>query len=56
MALVEAMYKGEKPFVICDDPFTDFDEVKVKNGMSFIKEISDEYQVIYFTCHSSRSF
>ncbi len=56
MALVEAMYKGEKPFVICDDPFTDFDEVKVKNGMSFIKEISEDYQVIYFTCHSSRSF
>ena len=54
MALIEAMYKEEKPFIIYDDPFTDLDEEKVKCGIEFVKEISEDYQVIYFTCHSSR--
>ena len=54
MALVDAMYKDEKPFVIFDDPFVNLDETKTNGGMDFIKDISKEYQVIYFTCHKSR--
>ncbi len=54
MALIEAMYRDEKPFAVFDDPFTDFDEEKVHNGLMFLKEISEDYQIIYFTCHSSR--
>ena len=54
MALVDAMYAGEKPFVIFDDPFVNLDENKIDGGVEFIKEIAREYQVIYFTCHNSR--
>ena len=55
MALVDAMYKNEKPFLIFDDPFVNLDEEKVNGAMEFIKEISKEYQIIYFTCHNSRA-
>lgn len=54
MALVDAMYKQEKPCLIFDDPFVNLDEEKTKGGMEFLKEIAKEYQVIYFTCHESR--
>ena len=54
MALIDAMYKEEKPVVIFDDPFVNLDENKISGGVDFIKEIAREYQVIYFTCHNSR--
>ena len=55
MALVDAMYQEEKPFIIFDDPFVNLDTLKVRGGMDLLKEIGKEYQVIYFTCHSSRA-
>lgn len=56
MALVDAMYEDEKPFLIFDDPFVNLDETKVLGGIELLKEISKEYQIIYLTCHESRSF
>lgn len=56
MAFIDAMYKEEKPFIILDDPFVNFDDEKLRGGISLLKEISREYQVIYFTCHESRSY
>lgn len=55
LALVEAMYKEEKPFLILDDPFVNLDREKVECGNKLLLEVADEYQVIYFTCHDSRS-
>lgn len=54
MALLDAMYRQEKPFVIFDDPFVNLDGDKIEGGLEFLKKISEEYQVIYFTCHDSR--
>jgi uncharacterized protein YhaN len=54
LALVDAMYQGEKPFLILDDPFVNLDEEKTKRGMKLLAAVSGEYQVLYFTCHSSR--
>ena len=54
MALVDAMYQDEKPFVVLDDPFVNLDDDKVKGGVAFLEELSKNYQVIYFTCHESR--
>ena len=54
MALIDAMYEGEKPFVVFDDPFVNLDNGKIKGGINFLGEISKEYQIIYFTCHDSR--
>ena len=55
MALVDAMYREEKPFVIFDDPFVNLDSGKVAGGLEFLDEIAKEYQILYFTCHESRA-
>lgn len=54
MALVDAMYEEEKPFVILDDPFVNLDRAKTEKALEFLQSISKEYQVLYFTCHESR--
>lgn len=54
MALIEAMYPQEKPFIIFDDPFANLDEEKTSGAMQFLDEIASEYQVIYFTCNKNR--
>ena len=55
MALTDAMYQEEKPFIIFDDPFVNLDAPKVKGGLELLGKISEEYQIIYFTCHDSRA-
>lgn len=55
LALVDAMYKEEKPFLILDDPFVNLDQEKVDCGNQLLLAVAEEYQVIYFTCHDSRS-
>lgn len=54
MALIEAMYHSETPFILFDDPFVNLDKEKINGGMKLLEEISEKYQVIYFTCHDSR--
>jgi hypothetical protein len=53
-ALVDAMYPAEKPFLVLDDPFVNLDEDKMEHGTKLLKQISREYQILYFTCHESR--
>lgn len=55
MALVDAMYQEEKPFVILDDPFVNLDNEKVQGGLQFLSRAAEDYQMIYFTCHESRT-
>ena len=55
MALVDAMYRDEKPMVVFDDPFVNLDREKTEAALRFLEEIGKEYQVIYFTCHESRA-
>lgn len=50
LALVDAMYQGEKPFIIMDDPFVNLDEEKAKGGRALLAEVAKEYQVIWFSC------
>ena len=54
LALVDAMYPEEKPFLVLDDPIVNLDEEKVQHGNELLQKISGEYQILYFTCHSSR--
>ncbi len=55
LALVDAMYQEEKPFLVLDDPFVNLDEEKTIKGMNLLHFVSAEYQTIYFTCHGSRT-
>ena len=54
MALVEAMYREEKPFVIFDDPFASLDDRKLKGALAFLEKTAQTYQILYFTCQESR--
>lgn len=55
LALVDAMYPEEKPFLVLDDPFVNLDEEKMARGNELLGRISEEYQILYFTCHASRN-
>lgn len=54
MAMIDAMYPGEKPFLVLDDPFANLDDERVKGGLRFLRSASYEYQILYLTCHKSR--
>lgn len=50
MALIDAMYQEDAPFLLMDDPFVNYDEQNLRGGMDFLGKVSEKYQVIYFTC------
>ena len=54
MAMIDAMYPAEKPFLVLDDPFSNLDDERVKGGLRFLHSASLEYQILYLTCHGSR--
>ena len=54
MAMIDAMYPVEKPFLVLDDPFSNLDDERVKGGLRFLHSASLEYQILYLTCHKSR--
>lgn len=54
MAMIDAMYPGEKPFLVLDDPFANLDDERVKGGLRFLRSASLDYQILYLTCHESR--
>ncbi len=54
-ALIEVLFTSDKPFIILDDPFVNLDGAKLQSALNLIKNLSKEYQIIYFICHDSRS-
>ncbi len=55
LSLIDAMFEKEKPFLLLDDPFNTLDEKNLKSALSLLKQVSNKLQIIYFTCHNSRS-
>ena len=53
-SLIDALYSDELPFVVLDDPFVNLDETKTSKALKIMDEFSKKYQVIYFSCNSSR--
>jgi uncharacterized protein YhaN len=54
LALIDALYENEAPFIILDDPFIAFDDEKLARAKSTLKTISKTKQILYFTCSTSR--
>jgi DNA repair exonuclease SbcCD ATPase subunit len=54
LALIDCLYPQEKPFIILDDPFVNFDDEKLEICKALIRTISKQYQIVYFACHKSR--
>jgi len=55
LSFAEAMFTDEKSFVIMDDPFANMDDDRMSHARDFVRELSGEYQIIYFTCSQSRN-
>ena len=53
-ALLDVMYKQEKPMIIMDDPFVNLDANHLEGAKEFLKSVAGEYQILYFTCHEDR--
>lgn len=54
LALVDAMFEGEKPFLVLDDPFTNLDDDTLARAKELLLCLSDRYQLLYLSCQSDR--
>ena len=55
LSLVDAMFEGERPFLILDDPFTNLDDETMARATDLLAVVAERYQVLYLTCNSSRA-
>ncbi len=54
-ALIDLVFDKEKPFIILDDPFVNLDDKNLEIARQILKSLSQKYQIILLTCHSSRN-
>ena len=54
-ALIDVLFRREQPMIILDDPFVNFDAAKISDAHQMMETLAKKYQVIYFTCHKSRT-
>lgn len=55
LSLADALFEKEQPMLILDDPFVNLDDTKLNNSLKMLKELANTRQIIYLTCHSSRT-
>jgi uncharacterized protein YhaN len=49
LALVKLIFGDKKPPLILDDPFVNFDSVRLGKTLEFFKTLASDYQIIIFT-------
>jgi DNA repair exonuclease SbcCD ATPase subunit len=49
LALAGLIFGDKKPPLILDDPFVNFDPVRLDNTLNFFKTLASDYQIIIFT-------
>lgn len=49
LALARLIFGDKKPPLILDDPFVNFDSVRLDNTRNFFKTLASDYQIIIFT-------
>jgi len=49
LALAKLIFDDKKPPLILDDPFVNFDSVRLATTLDFFKTLASEYQIIIFT-------
>ena len=55
LALTDELYPQAPPPLILDDPFVALDEKNLAEARALLLELAEERQIIYLTCHPSRS-
>lgn len=54
-ALVDLLFKKEKPVLILDDPFANFDDDKINVAREILNDLKKDYQILLLTCQKSRT-
>ena len=54
LALVDALFRKEQPFLLLDDPFVNLDDEATCRALSMLREIAKKRQVVYLTCNTAR--
>ena len=54
LAITDAIFEGELPPIILDDPFAHFDDKKTTAALKLLKKLAATKQIIYFTCTKAR--
>lgn len=54
LAAADAVFGGECPFLVFDDPFAAFDDKRLATALGFIVKLAEEKQVIYLTATKTR--
>jgi len=55
LSLVDALFEGEAPFLVLDDPLVNLDDEAAARAALILDEAAAHYQILYLTCHSSRA-
>lgn len=55
LSLTDALYPGDPPPLILDDPFVALDDENLGTALSLLRELGKERQILYLTCHQTRS-
>jgi uncharacterized protein YhaN len=54
LAFIDELFDGDSPFMILDDPFVSLDAENMTGVFKLLSKLSENRQIIYFTCHESR--
>lgn len=54
LAMIDLLFRQERPMLILDDPFVHLDDARLAQAMQVLTKLSEHTQILYFTCHSSR--
>lgn len=54
LALIDALFEEEKPFLLLDDPFVNLDDDHTKRALEILNKIAENRQIVYMVCNSSR--
>lgn len=49
--LIQEVYQKEKPIIILDDTFVNFDDANIAIAKQMVQEISKDYQILYICCN-----
>lgn len=55
LALVDALFTKEQPFLLLDDPFVNLDDARTKRALELLKKLAQERQIVYLVCNSART-
>ncbi|MCJ7575543.1 MAG: AAA family ATPase [Dehalococcoidia bacterium] len=53
LALAKLIFGDKKPPLMLDDPFVNFDSIRLANTLKFLKTLASDYQIIIFTLGDS---